>query len=519
MRFFNTSGACIPEEHYTVMRESLVTQGAKFVAQGRFFTIFSPRQSGKTTYFQLLFRHLNQLDYTPVRLSFEGMQTLTRAKFYQVLGRRLQRGLSEQGIERNYPFVDQSDLQDSLEKRHWAGRRLVLVIDEFEEIPPDVLSELLHAIRDMYQYKEHYALQSLMLVGVSTLAELVVSAASPFNIVDQLQIPYFTFAEIHNLIQQFVGESNQPFEEQVIKAIYENTQGQPGLVNALCQHLVDVVATDRSQPVTMAHFYVTLKHFLTERFDKNILNVIRKAREKPALMLELLFGQSALPFTINDPDIAYLYANGVVDNVDGYVQILVPLYSKALIRAMRPLLNGETREYVSAYDDLREYVTADGLNLHAILTRYREYVQRRGFRAFDTAQLKEGAWHYSLDGFINFFVERIGGDTLLEVPSGRGRTDILIFCKGQKYVIETKIFIDTWHYEHGKQQLSDYLATEGLAEGFYVVFTSKHGAEDTLYFDEIINGKRIHTYLIRIEFETPSTRPLIKPADERSRSY
>ena len=59
-------------------------------------------------------------------------------------------------------------------------------------------------------------------------------------------------------------------------------------------------------------------------------------------------GQAALPFTINDPDIAYLYANGVVDNVDGYVQILVPLYSKALLTAMRPLLNGETREYVSA---------------------------------------------------------------------------------------------------------------------------------------------------------------------------
>lgn len=514
MRFFNTSGACIPEEHYTVMRQSLVAQGATLVAQERFFTIFAPRQSGKTTYFQLLFRHLNQLDYTPVRLSFEGMETLTRAKFYQVLGRRLQRGLSEQGIECNYLFVDQSDLQESLEKRHWAGQRLVLVIDEFEEIPPDVLSELLHTIRDIYQFKQHYALHSLILVGVSTLAELVVSSASPFNIVDQLQIPYFTFSEVQNLIQQSVVETGQPFEEQVIKAIYENTQGQPGLVNALCQHLVEVAVTDRNQPVTIAHFYVTLKHFLTERFDKNILNVIRKAREKSALMLKLLFGQDALPFTINDPDIAYLYANGVVNNVDGYVQILVPLYSKALLTAFRPLLNGETKEYVSAYDDFAEYVTVDGLNLHAILTRYREYVQRRGFRAFDTQQLREGAWHYSLDGFINFFVERVGGETLLEVPSGRGRTDILILYKRYKYVIETKIFTDIWYFEHGKQQLSDYLATEGLAEGFYVVFTSKHSPADVLDFDEIVNGKRIRTYLIRTDFDAPSTRPLIKPAGE-----
>ena len=60
MRYFNTSGPCDPEKHYTVMREALVAQGAQLVAQGRYFTIFAPRQSGKTTYFQLLLRTLRK---------------------------------------------------------------------------------------------------------------------------------------------------------------------------------------------------------------------------------------------------------------------------------------------------------------------------------------------------------------------------------------------------------------------------------------------------------------------------
>ena len=34
MRIFNTSGACIPEIYYTVMREALVAQGEKLVAMG-----------------------------------------------------------------------------------------------------------------------------------------------------------------------------------------------------------------------------------------------------------------------------------------------------------------------------------------------------------------------------------------------------------------------------------------------------------------------------------------------------
>jgi AAA-like domain len=260
MRIFNTSGACVPEKHYTLLREDLVAQGEQLVAQGRFFTIFAPRQSGKTTYFQLLFRRLNQLGYTTIRVSCQGMKTLSRRKFYKVFGQRLASSLIEQGIAAKFQWADQIDFQTSLENDLWSGRTLVLAIDEFEEISPAVLRELLPTLRDTYQFKQHYALQALILVGVSTLAELIVASTSPFNIVEQLQLPYFTFAEVEALIQQYVSETGQPFDAQVIKAIYDNTQGQPGLVNALCQYLVDVMVTGRSQSVTMNAFYPTLEY-------------------------------------------------------------------------------------------------------------------------------------------------------------------------------------------------------------------------------------------------------------------
>ena len=86
----------------------------------------------------------------------------------------------------------------------------------------------------------------------------------------------------------------------------------------------------------------------------------------------------------------------------------------------------------------------------------------------------------------------------------------MILYKGRKYIIETKIFTDSWYVKHGKQQLADYLISEKMDEGFYVVFTQKHTETDTLFFDETVNGKRIRTYLIRTNFESPSTRPLEK---------
>ncbi|MEZ4861598.1 MAG: AAA-like domain-containing protein [Caldilineaceae bacterium] len=510
MRIFNTSGPCDPAKHYTVMREELVAKGQALVAQGRYFTIFAPRQAGKTTYFQLLLRQLATAGYTPIWISFEGLKTLTRERFYKALHHNLKREFAQYGIHSEQTIVDQFDIQLYLEQVSVQAQAIVLVIDEFEDIPDAVLSELMHIFRALYQKREYHKLHSLVLVGVSTVAELVLSSASPFNVVDELRIPYFTFTQIQELITQHTVETGQVFELEVVKAISENTAGQPGLVCALCHYLVTDMVPDRSQPVTMAAFYPTLTHFLTDRFDKNIVNIVQKAREKQEFMLRVLFDDNPIPFTVNDPTIAYLYAHGVIANIDGYVDIPIPLYSKSLITAFRPLINGESKHYVTAHDTFRDYLTGDGINVNALLTKYCDYVRRRGFHAFDTNHLKEGAWHYSLDGFINFFIQRLGGDTLIETPSGRGRTDILILYQQQKYLIETKIFTDQSYFQNGKHQLADYLTTEGLSEGYYVVFSNKHSATDMLSFDEMIDGKRIYTYIILTNFEKPSRRRVRK---------
>lgn len=370
MREFNTSGPCDPAQHYTVMREALVAEGRHLVERGRYFTIFSPRQAGKTTYFQLLFRQLPPQEYLPIWISFEGLKRLTGADFYFAMAHFLQRELAVHGITVDQPVTNAFQLQLFFEKLRSRVERLVLVIDEFEAVPDAELSDLLHTMRALYHKRQFHALHSLMLVGVSTLAELVVSGASPFNIVDQLQIGYFTFAETQELIAQSVSESGQPFEPEVISALYTNTQGQPGLLCALCHHLVTKAAPDSSQPVTMTHFYPTLKHFLTERFDKNILNIVQKAREKMAFILGVLFDDTPIPFTVDDPDIAYLYAHGVIDNINGFVEIPIPLYQKRLLTALRPKLNGETEHFLaSATESLRPFLTPDGLNLHAMLDK------------------------------------------------------------------------------------------------------------------------------------------------------
>ncbi|MBF0101585.1 MAG: AAA-like domain-containing protein [Desulfobacterales bacterium] len=507
MREFNTTGPCDPALHYTVMRESLIDVGKEKVRKGKYFTIFAPRQSGKTTYFQLLMEKLNQENFLPVWISFENLKTVNQSLFYEAFNHRLHQQFIRHGMD-SLPIINNPvDLEIFFTAIHRKfGRSIVLIIDEFEGIPDSVLSEVMHTFRYIYHQKEDQGLHALILVGVSTLAELVVSQASPFNIADELKITYFTFNEVQDLISQYTQETGQAFESDVIKAIYENTAGQPGLVCALCQYLTTEIPKVISQPITIQDFYTTLKVFLTKKLDKNILNIVQKAREKREFMLKFLFKDEPVEFTVDDPNISYLYANGVIDEVNGYVQIPVPLYAKRLINAFRPLLNGETEHYItSSHDTLSKYLTSEGeLNLNILLEEYRAYVRRRGFHAFDTENLKEAAWHYSLDGFIHFYIQSLGGQTFIEVPSGKGRTDILILYKRKSYIIETKRFVSQHYFNQGKAQLLEYMKSERLSDGYYVVFSNKHTETDALRSEDLIENRRIYTHIIPISFEQPS---------------
>ena len=112
MREFNTSGPCDPALHYTVMREALLAEGKKMVAKGRYFTIFAPRQSGKTTYFHLLMKELQKENYLPLWISFENLKTAKRDEFYAVLGKRLHSEIAKNRIQSDTVIQNQFHMED-----------------------------------------------------------------------------------------------------------------------------------------------------------------------------------------------------------------------------------------------------------------------------------------------------------------------------------------------------------------------------------------------------------------------
>ncbi len=99
---------------------------------------------------------------------------------------------------------------------------------------------------------------------------------------------------------------------------------------------------------------------------------------------------------------------------------------------------------------------------------------------------------------------RLGGVMYLEVQTGRGRMDIVIFYNARKYIVETKIWEGPRSYQAGKKQLAAYLQLEGAAEGYYVVFDHRQNPEVQVE-TETINGVQIRSYVIPVIQKPPSS--------------
>ncbi|MCP5497965.1 MAG: hypothetical protein H7A23_25710 [Leptospiraceae bacterium] len=121
------------------------------------------------------------------------------------------------------------------EIRAIQDQKYVFICDEIEGLNPDLFNQFLHTIRNLYHSRNSHCLKSVILVGVSNIAGIIQDNASPFNIADELDVPYFTNEETKELLEQHEAETGQIFDKKVKVKISEITANQPGLVNGFAK--------------------------------------------------------------------------------------------------------------------------------------------------------------------------------------------------------------------------------------------------------------------------------------------
>ncbi len=500
MRYFNTSGPNIAEEHYTIQRHELIKKGIKLVERKRYFTIWAPRQTGKSTYFLQLAKELEKQDYKVAHISFEGYTTTSIDVFTEELVYQLndfwKTNLIATGVSKIFNEI--SKIKD---------KKCVLIIDEVEGINPEYFGTFLHSIRRVYHSRYKHCLQSVILVGVKNIVGVVNDNASPFNITDNLNVPYFTENEVFELLGLHENETDQKFDKSVKNKICQITANQPGLVNGFANKLIDDYPDKK---VLDYNDYLKVEHwYLNIAIDKNFANILNKAKNERRFVERLLFTEDEIPFKIDRESIKLLHTNGLIkEDKYGYVTFWVPFYKKRLYDAFYPYTNGENK-YIRRTIFAKEYFNENGdLKIRKLIDTYKDYVKRRGFKPFmqrdkkgNYKSLKESALIYSFETYITATMSELKGKIYREADTGLGKSDMIINIANNEFLIETKVYHSASKFDEGKDQLAYYCKSLGLDKGIYIIFSPENikYPETVKEQIEIINEVEITTYLIKYD--------------------
>ena len=496
MRQFNTSGPNILDKHYTLPRLDWVEQGKKLIYDERYFTIWAPRQTGKSTYFRFLAEALQQEGYKVCHVNFENFKDESKEDFLV----SLTDALTDQW---HIPFNPTTLENIFREIQRLKDEKCVLIVDEVEGINPVFFGSFLHAIRKMYHSRTDHALKSVVLVGVSNIVGVVKDNASPFNVTDNLNIPYFTNEETLELLNQHERETGQLFDPSVKAKISEITANQPGLVNGFAAKLVD--NNPKKMLIQYADYIVVEDDYLKFSLDKNVSNIINKGEKHRAFIEQLLFKEDKIQFQIYRENIKELYVNGIIaPDEEGFITFRVPLYRKCLYAAFYPYTNGESGRIGSTID-IDEYFSPEGgLYIEKVIENYKKYALRRKFKYFQEKNkhgeyitLKEATLVYSFETYLNAFLSMVDGKTYLEAHTGVGRTDLIITVNNEEFVVEAKVYSDIVKFRRGKQQLAQYAKSLSLSSAIYLIFVESEVTNKTVIEEEkVIDDILIKTYLV-----------------------
>ena len=529
MRRFGTQGPVNPQDNYVVARNEELADFINRVKQGRYIVLFAPRQTGKTTFFQDALKALatEGTDYFPIQLNFEEYEYITPIEFYQSLCREICREIQkvfrvrgDQISSELDNFLMNAQMTNHLSMREFfeqftlfaENQRVVLIIDEFDGIPRDALNGFLRSLRRIYLTgREGRAPYSVGIVGVKNITQLNYDRSiSPFNIQDEFTLPNFSIEQVRELLAQYTDEVGQQFTPKVVEKVHKQTAGQPFLVNRFAQILTEELGIPKTETIQMSHFSQAHEQLLSER-NTNISHLITNVRRDPRfekMLMRIAFYGSSSHFISHNEIISELATYGIITKgQDGMCQILNPIYLHCIIQALKPLINGLEDEYFSQDGpvDFSEYMTSTGqLQMPTLMENFKDFIARAGFRILqvpDTPQ--EFVGQYLLFAYLDEFVKIVGAAMYLEVPTGRGRTDLVISHGGQTYVVETKVWRSDRNYQAGKQQLAAYLKLENAAEGYYVVFDYRENPEPRVETDTV-DDCTIHSYVIPVLQAPPS---------------
>ena len=529
MRRFHSYGPVDCKYHFCVHRKKLIEKCKDQLIGiseegGHFFTIWAPRQTGKTWLLRQSIEEMKKLyggrfvigdismqgiaiekDDNPNIIFFKRWQTVIRNEF------KINVGEIESWEKWMSLFEKDSGIFE---------KPLILIIDEFDKLPKEVIDTIVSMFRDMYLTRKNYMLHGLALVGVRAVLGVDSDKGSPFNIQRSIHIPNLTYEEVSEMFNQYQDESGQSIDTDVVDKIYEVTNGQPGLVGWFGELLTEKYNEDPTKKIDMDLWEEVYACSRAIEHNNTVLNIISKARNEYKEYVYRLFANSDVDFSFKTDWCNYMYMHGLIsyDRIKERRQIrYVCRFSSPFIQiCLYDAFIGEIKEIhdysvlaIEPLDILEDVFEANSLNLPALLERYKAYLKRlhdKGInpwknqpRRKSDLHLTEAVGHFHLYHWLQMALDNRCA-IMPEFPTGNGKVDLHLLCDDDdiKGLIEVKSFVSTYQVQKAMKQAAEYAKSTKHKEVTVVMF-APFPDEDILKQisrKENIDGVEVHVVAI-----------------------
>jgi len=530
MRQFCSYGPVDCQEHFCVQRQALIAKGVEQLIGkpekgGHYFTIWAPRQTGKTWLMRKIKQAISQQypeEFTILNFSLGALRGMSFAPsensaFPETFGELLQEKLPKKPTVSSWKeFRDLFSKTEGL----W-DRPLILLIDEVDTIPLSLIDLMVAQFRELYLERETNWLHGLALVGVRAVLGIESQRGSPFNIQRSLKVPNLTPEEVKELYRQYQEESGQQIEGAVVEKVYHSTKGQPGLVSWFGELLTEKYNPGTHQVIGMETWEDLWEKARFVEPNNTVMNLIAKAREPEYQdFLIKLFANNNVPFSFHRPLCSYLYLHGIIKPVSirqpngkrsEICRFSSPFIQDCLYYALTDEMVGDETPILplQPLDDLADVFAGTGnlLNLPALLTRYKDYLARlkeqdinpwkEQPRRKTDLKLKEAVGHFHL---FNWLRDAVGRRCVVspEFPTGNGTVDLHLRCGNQRGIIEVKSFVDSYQLKSDQDQAADYAKNLGIPSVTIALFIPvlEETVLDKLSTIEVVNGVEVSVVAI-----------------------
>ena len=503
-KFFNTAGPNKSDIHYEVdpLSRFDLDDVMMLIRQQKYFVLHAPRQTGKTTCMLALRDYLNrQGDYVAVYANVEGGQAsrnnmpsvvagtcdvIARECSY-IIGEEWPVELSRE-VRKN---IDSNAILSTFLARLSSSlhKPFVLILDEIDALVGDSLVGVLRQIRSGYASRPQAFPNSIILCGIRDVRDYrivlsnqdIVTGGSAFNIKSKsLRLGNFTKEEIHTLYMEHTKATGQQFDEACFPVIWNATEGQPWLVNALGYEVTMEIRENRDRSVVITPEMIDrAQEQIIYRRDTHIDILIDKLKEpRVKRVIEPILANEDEPDEekMADEDILYVKDMGLVTKERGK-----PLrISNAIYREIIPReLTASTQQQL--LQQPQWYQNADNsINVEKLLLDFQQFFRQNADSWIGKFDYAEAGPQLLLQAFLQRIVNG-GGYIDREYGLGRKRTDLLIrkpLTDGyggpvQRIVMELKIRGDRLEetISDGLCQTWEYMDTVGsVDEGHLIIF-------------------------------------------------